>query len=210
ARRKQSRPAVRTAGAVAARVARAARRTTPPLPTSTEMSGAASRRPSDRKWTPIPRNVSCPATATSCASTIAPSPNKTVARKENDMWTRRQFLGRATGSLCTLAGAGLGLSTRGDDEPHQIRGMITQTTQEAIDAGLAYLAANQNADGSFGTGPYRSNVAITALGGLAFMAGGHQPGRGRYGRNVSRALRNILNNEDRNRPGFLNNPTAAL
>ncbi|HMF18725.1 MAG TPA: prenyltransferase, partial [Gemmataceae bacterium] len=33
---------------------------------------------------------------------------------------------------------------------------------------------------------------------------------GRYGRNVSRALRNILNNEDRNRPGFLNNPTAAL
>jgi len=127
------------------------------------------------------------------------------------MWTRRQFLARATGSVCTLAGAGLWFSSRGDDDPNQVRGMITPQTQEAIDAGLAYLGANQNADGSFGTGHYRGNVAITALGGLAFMAGGHQPGRGRYGRNVTRALRNILSNEDRrNQPGFLNNPLASL
>ena len=46
--------------------------------------------------------------------------------------------------MCTLGAAGLCLSSRGDDEPNQIRGMITEQTQEAINAGLAYLAANQH------------------------------------------------------------------
>src|SRR5260370_38137387 len=104
------------------------------------------------------------------------------------MWPPGKFLGWGRGSLCTLGGGGLCLSSRGDDEPNQIRGMITPQTQEAIDAGLAYLARNQNADGSFGTPPhYQGNVAITALGGLAFMARGHQPGRRRCGINVTRA-----------------------
>src|SRR5438445_800432 len=55
---------------------------------------------------------------------------------------------------------------------------------EAIDNGLAYLSRGQNNDGSFGTGQHHGNIAITSLAGLAFMAGGHQPGRGRYGNAV--------------------------
>jgi prenyltransferase beta subunit len=116
---------------------------------------------------------------------------------------RRRFLCRSGGTLAGLAGAGLlwrGWAQEG------ARNMITPTTQEAIDAGLVYLSRNQNADGSFGTGGHTGNVAITSLAGLAFMSGGHQPGRGRYGRHVTRAMENILSLEDPGRAGYIRNP----
>src|SRR5262249_17961703 len=80
----------------------------------------------------------------------------------------------------------------------EAKGMVTKETQDAIDMGLAYLAKSQSANGSFGTrqgniGPdYKNNVAITSLAGLAMMAGGHQPYRGRYGHVVTRALEFVL------------------
>jgi len=129
------------------------------------------------------------------------------------MWTRRQFLCRASGTLFGTAGLGIGLRALCDDDTPDAsmsRGMITPRTQEAIDRGLAYLARNQNADGSFGTNQHRGNVAITSLGGLAFMAGGHQPGRGRYGRVVTNALRFVLSKEDRAIPGYLQNQNSSL
>ncbi len=85
------------------------------------------------------------------------------------------------------------------------RGMITAETQKAIDQGLEYLAREQQADGSWGTGKFSGNVAITSLGGLAFLAGGHQPGRGKYGKVVTKAVEYVLSQEDRlAQPGFLN------
>jgi hypothetical protein len=77
-----------------------------------------------------------------------------------------------------------------------VRDMITPATQHAIDRGLDYLARSQWLDGSFGTGQYRGNVAITGLAGLAFMAGGHQPSRGVYGANVLHALEYVLSQAD--------------
>jgi hypothetical protein len=127
------------------------------------------------------------------------------------MENRRRFLWRGFGMLASLGSGGLllrGLAQDVQDNPS--RGMITPATQDAIDAGLAALERNQHEDGSFGTNQHRGNVAITSICGLAFMAGGHQPGRGRYGRVVTRALEYILNQEDRNRPGFLNNPQASF
>ncbi len=97
-----------------------------------------------------------------------------------------------------------------DSTDNLARGMITPATQEAIDAGLASLERAQHADGSFGTGQQVGNVAITSICGLAFMAGGHQPGRGRYGRVVTRALEYVLSQEDRSTPGFLTNPRASF
>lgn len=93
------------------------------------------------------------------------------------------------------------------------RGMITPAAQEAIDRGLAYLARQQHADGSFGTHAHQGNVAITSLCGLAFMAGGHQPGRGRYGSVVTRALEYVLSQEQPTyqgwpTPGFLHRRNA--
>ncbi|OYW24453.1 MAG: hypothetical protein B7Z55_02125, partial [Planctomycetales bacterium 12-60-4] len=67
--------------------------------------------------------------------------------------------------------------------------LITPGTQRGIDNGLAFLAARQHADGSFGSGSvYRRNVAVTALAGMAFLSAGHTPGRGKYGDNVQRAV----------------------
>jgi hypothetical protein len=130
------------------------------------------------------------------------------------MWTRREVLVRGVGLGLGLAGGGVALRALCDEElpdGRQSRGMINRPAQEAIDMGLAYLARSQHADGSFGTQQHRGNVAITSLGGLAFMAGGHQPGRGRYGRAVTNALRFVLDQERvAERPGFLHNRTAIL
>src|SRR5687768_4451464 len=115
------------------------------------------------------------------------------------MFDRRRFLIRGSGALVGMAAGSMLWRGYAQDNPG--RNMITPAAQEAIDAGLAYLARNQNPDGSFGTGQHAGNVAITSLGGLALMSGGHQPGRGRYGRNVTDAVRNILNHENPGVPG---------
>ncbi|HYH63371.1 MAG TPA: prenyltransferase/squalene oxidase repeat-containing protein [Urbifossiella sp.] len=87
---------------------------------------------------------------------------------------------------------------------------ITPEAQAAIDRGLAFLAAQQLDDGAFtsdriGGG---SAVGIAALAGLALMAGGHQPGRGRYARTVSRAVDYVLACGAGATPGFLASPDA--
>ena len=97
-----------------------------------------------------------------------------------------------------------------------VRGMITRETETAIERGLAYLARDQQPDGSFGFGNYRSNVAVTSLAGMAFMAGGHFPGPGAYGRQVARALEFVLAQAYRQERfgiahplGFLYNPDGT-
>lgn len=75
---------------------------------------------------------------------------------------------------------------------------ITPELDAAVGRGLAFLAAEQNTDGSFGSGRYAKNVAITALAGLAFMADGNVPRRGEYSDQVERALGYILANAAEN------------
>src|SRR4051812_22070425 len=105
------------------------------------------------------------------------------------MWTRRRFL---TGSGLGLLGtAGMGLAFPGDaadagpvelpiPDGSASKNMITARADQAIQKGLEYLWARRERDGSYGTRGYRGNVAVTALGGMAFMCGGHQPNRGKY------------------------------
>ena len=70
---------------------------------------------------------------------------------------------------------------------------ITPATQQAINRGLDYLAAGQNDDGSLGSGStYRRHVAVTALAGIAFLSAGNTPNRGKYGRQVEKAVQYIL------------------
>jgi hypothetical protein len=133
------------------------------------------------------------------------------------MTTRRLFLFR--GGLGLLGAAGASLAGPGDAPDPEAklpdgsasRDMINDQTDKAIERGLAFLSSRQHGDGSFGTNGYSGNVAVTSLAGLAFMAGGHQPNRGRYGREVTRALRFILTQENRDggHPGFLHNPNAS-
>ena len=52
--------------------------------------------------------------------------------------------------------------------------------------------ADAVADGSFGAGAYRGNIAVTSLAGLAFMASGSSPGRGPYGAQIDKALDYVM------------------
>jgi Prenyltransferase and squalene oxidase repeat len=90
-------------------------------------------------------------------------------------------------------GGGFGEPRQGD-VPEGSAEMITPEAQRAIDLGLAWLARAQNADGSFGNGTYRGNIAITSLAGLAFMASGSSPGRGPYGVPIDKALAYVMDN----------------
>ncbi len=69
---------------------------------------------------------------------------------------------------------------------------ITEEMRESVQKGLKYLAASQAPDGSFGGDRYGRHAGITALACMAFMADGHIPGRGEYGRNVERGLNFVL------------------
>jgi len=131
------------------------------------------------------------------------------------MFSRRAFLLRS-GSLG--AGLAVGLPTRanpGADTPvDAAAAYVNHLTPEAVRAterGLSFLANTQLPDGSFGdSGGYRGNLAVTSLAALAFMAGGHTPGRGPYGGNVLKALRFVLSKEQPTPPGFLNNSGGAM
>ncbi|MBI1827150.1 MAG: terpene cyclase/mutase family protein [Planctomycetes bacterium] len=70
---------------------------------------------------------------------------------------------------------------------------LSSATMVAVDKGLAWLAQNQSPDGSYGMlSHYGSHVGITGLAGLAFLADGNTPGRGRYAHQVDRILDFVL------------------
>ena len=85
--------------------------------------------------------------------------------------------------------------------------MITAEADRAIERGLTLLISRQHDDGSFGSGAYRGNVAVTALVGMALMSGGSTPGRGPYGLQVSRCLDYLLANTQES--GFVDAPGAS-
>ena len=101
---------------------------------------------------------------------------------------RRAFLLRslAIGSTAALAPAHLVLAQPQATDTELTAGeLITPETETAIARGLEFLASRQTEEGCFGTSGYQRNVAVCALAGMAFMAGGSTPGRGKYGRNIN-------------------------
>lgn len=115
---------------------------------------------------------------------------------------RRRFL---------AAGAALAAPSLWAQEPaaKPADALATPESERAVERGLAFLGRTQADDGSFGDRQlYRGNVAVTSLAALAFMAGGHQPGRGTYGEAVRRALEFVLSKEQRSPAGFLHNPVG--
>ena len=71
---------------------------------------------------------------------------------------------------------------------------ITPELTRAVDKGLAFLAAEQADNGSFGSRRFSEHVGITGLSCMAFMSAGHQPGRGEYGHVVQRGLDFVVAN----------------
>lgn len=79
---------------------------------------------------------------------------------------------------------------------------ITPESERALDRGLEWLAANQGAEGNWTS----NDLGLVSLGALAFMAAGHQPGRGRYAQVVERALDYVM---DHAKPSGLLNISNA-
>ncbi len=89
-------------------------------------------------------------------------------------------------------------SAAGDDPAASL---MNDETRASIDRSLAWLAERQNRDGSFGSGGYMGNIAVTSLAGLAFMTAGHMPGQGNYGDVIDKAIGYVLDNT--NTSGFI-------
>jgi hypothetical protein len=86
---------------------------------------------------------------------------------------------------------------------------INQETQTAIERGLDFLARSQLIDGSFSNSNLSgAAVGVTALAGLALMAAGNQPGRGKYGRTISKAVDYVISMANGPNPGFLTTPES--
>src|SRR5215470_3780844 len=63
----------------------------------------------------------------------------------------------------------------------------TPQSEAAVNRGLEYLAKQQQADGHWNSGSYQADSAVSGLCTMAFLASGHQPGRGKYGILLDRA-----------------------
>src|SRR5262245_25915077 len=97
--------------------------------------------------------------------------------------------------LCiALLPIGVQPRARAEEPPHE----ITPASEAALERGLAWLAKNQGVDGNWGS----NDLGLVSMGALAFMSAGHAPGRGKYGRELDKALEFIIS---RSRPsGLLN------
>ncbi|MCP3918687.1 MAG: terpene cyclase/mutase family protein [bacterium] len=92
---------------------------------------------------------------------------------------------------------------RGDDAGPLVK--ITAEQEQAVERGLRWLQDHQNPNGSWTakigfklnssyryTAEGKGHVGVTALAGMAFLAGGHLPGRGKYGDVVDNCLKFVL------------------
>jgi hypothetical protein len=65
---------------------------------------------------------------------------------------------------------------------------ITPESEVALDRGLEWLARNQGNEGNWGS----NDLGLVGMGALAFLSAGHAPGRGKYGREVDKALEFVI------------------
>src|SRR5262245_25413597 len=133
----------------------------------------------------------------------------------NDFLTRRNFLrlgatGAAAGVLGLAGHAQQPAATPNAPSPRSRTGaeFINQPTQAAIDRGLEFLVRSQHGDGSFSERLTGATVGITSLAGLALMAAGNQPGRGKYGRQVAKTVEYVSSMANGPMTGFLTTPDS--
>ncbi len=114
----------------------------------------------------------------------------------------RSLLTIATATLFVSASASAQeTGTRYDTQPI----IVTPDQRTAVERGLDWLSEHQEPNGSWHAkigyklnADYRTtsdggHVGVTALAGMAFLAGGHLPGRGKHGETVEKALNFVLN-----------------
>ena len=84
--------------------------------------------------------------------------------------------------------------------------LIDSSTDQSINNGLSWLAAQQNEDGSLGTDRLLAgNTAVCGLAGLAFLSQGSTTTRGRYAENIRRCV-GYLQTHFQPESGLFDNP----
>lgn len=84
-------------------------------------------------------------------------------------------------SLLSAACAAAPIYAQSEDE-------ITVQSEAALDRGLVWLAKNQGPEGNWGC----NDLGLVSMGALAFMSAGHAPGRGKYGKELEKALEFVV------------------
>jgi hypothetical protein len=107
---------------------------------------------------------------------------------------RRRFIPTLTAALTVLWFVSPATRGAGGDAMRLLPPHVTPKTADAIDRGLAFLARTQGRDGAWrnrtGYGGYP--VAMSALAGLALLAGGNTTTQGPYAPNVDRVTDFLL------------------
>jgi hypothetical protein len=89
-------------------------------------------------------------------------------------------------------------ASRADDAPSNVLSPDEwRRVDAAVTSALNFLAMKQRPDGSFPSLP-NAQPGVTALCVLAFLAHGHNPGEGRFGERLERAVDFILSNQKEN------------
>lgn len=71
----------------------------------------------------------------------------------------------------------------------QMEDELTPQSEVALERGLEWLARNQGPEGNWGS----NDLGLVSMGALAFMSAGHSPGRGKYGKELEKALEFVVN-----------------
>jgi prenyltransferase beta subunit len=79
---------------------------------------------------------------------------------------------------------------------------MDDSAKRAASRALAWLATQQNPDGSWSDGKYAHNTAITAFALLAYMSQGHLPNQGQYSSEVAKGMRFLIASQ-REEDGYL-------
>lgn len=132
---------------------------------------------------------------------------------------QRSWLAGMTAAGCLVAALLLPASPGLGEDEARATSEITPRTARAIRRGLDVLARNQDATGALKDGIGRKvnqtylhhrgqHVGVTSLAGIAWLSNGSVPGRGRYGRNVSRAVDFIMRSTQND--GFVTNDQSRM
>jgi squalene-hopene cyclase-like protein/prenyltransferase/squalene oxidase-like repeat protein len=121
---------------------------------------------------------------------------------------RRRFATQIAAAVASCAASSfVRAQPPANDFERSAAALMKPKTQAAIDRGLAFLASRQNDDGAFGSAGYSRNVAVVSLAGMAFLSSGSTPGRGQYGKQITRCAEYLLAAEDDS--GFICLPAYA-
>ncbi|MFA6544620.1 MAG: hypothetical protein WCS99_09365, partial [Limisphaerales bacterium] len=96
--------------------------------------------------------------------------------------------------LLALVPAALGAASPGSPARPRDAVIVDAKTEAVIKGGLKYLASKQLASGAWGFSgdETRRQIAMTGYTLMAFQAGGHLPGEGEFGRNVTAGMNYLL------------------